>query len=298
MPPSSPLRLLVAASTPLLAAALNIPPSPPPEPASPPSNPGIFPNKLSDSLIVMIVLCMLVMCCGCVFVFAHVCGWGRTLSGAAGSGPFGSFFYGPNNDGRGAAGLKAYRSKEDAAEALGVLAERYRRAAVWLLIFSIVRILSLHGMCGIIASVAILCYASPPGIKGLINSVKCARCCAIIAAVIAAFAVCGSIALAVFAVNANEGFKSACDAVEGTDYTNITITEGPLDGETYDTTGVDLCGWFLDMLKHAIAWCFTLLIIPDFGILCSSIAVAHFGKVLETLSLAVGPLEASPLLYR
>lgn len=292
------LRLLSLAATPLLAAALNIPPSPPPEPASPPSDPGIFPNKLSDSLIVLIVLCCLCMCCGCVFVFAHVCGLNKALYSAAGASPLGDFLYGPSNDGRGAAGLKAFRSREDAAQALEVLSERYRKAAIWLLIFSFVRLLSPHGLCGFIAAVAILCCASPPGIKGLLNSTSCARCCAIIAAVIAAFALCGSIALAVYAVNSKEGFESACDAVDGTSYTNITITKGPLDGETFDTTNVDLCGWFLKMLKHAIAWCFLLLIIPDFGILCASIAVAHFAKVLDTLSMAVGPMEASPLMFR
>ena len=80
--------------------------------------------------------------------------------------------------------------------------------------------------------------------------------------------------------------------------TGVGTTMFSLDGETFDTTNVDLCGWFLKMLKHAIAWCFLLLIIPDFGILCASIAVAHFAKVLDTLSMAVGPMEASPLMFR
>lgn len=306
------MRSVIAAAALDAAVVLVTAQSPPPVAAGPPPphwpEGRVFEKKMSVSLITMIVLLTLCMCCGCTFVISHWCGLGKKVKGMTGYGrdtsvytAYSEYFYGPGNDGRGKAGLGSYRTKQEAAEALEVLAERLRRSAVSLMVFSFWRIWSLNGLFGLIASCAVTCCASPPGLKGVIKSASCARTCAIICAVLSALMLCLAIPLAIFGVNARDGVDEACDAAtkasNGEIIGSVTITKGPLNDVTIDD-GEDFCSTWKTFFDYAAAIVFSCLVIPDLGCIISSICVAHFAGVLMILSKTVGPMEVSPLMYR
>jgi len=307
---ASPTEVVLRRAAALALAHASEETSPPPPDAlalPPPQAPHLLYHKLPPSLLVLVILTCVCICCGCTFVLSHWCGMGKKFraanrDGLAHSeiyGAYSEYWYGPNNDGRGADGLKSYRTKQDAAEALEVIAERLRRAAVALMIFSFFRLLSPNGWFGVIAACAVTCCASPPGLKGVIKSVKCARCTAIFAAVLSAIIIVGGISLAVFGSHNAPFVDEACYEAEQSGADNVTITEGALSGVTFQISDYDVCGDIKKFFDHAVWICLALFILPDIGVLISAICVAHFCSVLRTLSEGItGPMEVSPLVYR
>ena len=130
----------------------------------------------------------------------------------------------------------------------------------------------------------------------------------LVAAVFAAIFVCFSISLAVFAANSRQGIDDACahslDAMASAQTAadvqaarkNITISEGPLAGYSFDADAVDVCGTIKTVVDYGIWVVLAVVVVPDILILICSICVAHFAKVLKKLADAIGPMEASPLM--